>query len=489
METQQTELARKSIPFAINNNWWLFGLAIVVVKFLLLALDPLPKLFLGDSFSYIYTALSGYIPGDRSFFYGYVIRMVSVWTGSLTSLLIFQAFLGAIIALIVAWIARAIFELSNTLSYLFGFLCSIDPLQLVWERYVMTETCSLFLYALVLQQSFVYLRHRRIATLLAIQILSVILLGFRMTFLIVVQVMAVALPLVAFLAGGCAKLTTVDLWQLQFFKRGVFWWHLATSLFALFLLDQAYQYMYGFLSQREPAHLHSTGYQLLSAWAPALQPRDAPDPRLANIIEHGSEFGLRDFWLRENQLFRQGYLVDRWVRAEPDRRKSSKIALRTALNAIQRDPAAVIGLAAKTYFAYWTGPSIRKIAEADVVPWRDLKDFERKWLAQQFHWATRAEVGSEPQTLTQSYYVAASPYFFLVLLSPALSLALLLIARNKANALLLFVHTVVLLGTIFLVSLTQVTRYFQPLSFLTLLSLALATKSFVDRSKMGPGRK
>ena len=32
-------------------------------------------------------------------------------------------------------------------AYLFGFLCALDPLQLLYERYVMTEAISLFLYA------------------------------------------------------------------------------------------------------------------------------------------------------------------------------------------------------------------------------------------------------------------------------------------------------------------------------------------------------
>src|SRR5439155_17809727 len=132
---RKTETASKSVLPTSNSSWWLFCLAIIVLKFLLLALDPLPKLYLGDSFSYIWTAISGWIPSDRSFFYGYVIRWLSVWTGSLTSLLIVQVLLSAFIAIIVAWICRAVFELPKKLSFLFGFLCSIDPLQLAWERY------------------------------------------------------------------------------------------------------------------------------------------------------------------------------------------------------------------------------------------------------------------------------------------------------------------------------------------------------------------
>jgi len=516
MVEQQRVTAPKSIRSATDSSWWLFCLSVLALKFLLLAVDPLPKLFLGDSKSYLFTAIFGWIPRDRSFFYGYVIRLVSIWTASLTPLLILQAFLGAIIAIIVAWICRAIFDLPRTFSYLFGFLCSIDPLQLAWERYVMTETCSLFFYALVLQQSFVYLRDRRITTLLVIQILSVITIGFRMSFLIVIEVMAVALPLIVFVAGiqPTEMAAAVSQPRLQFLKRALFWRHLAASIVTMFLLDQGYQHANGFLSHREPAHIYGTGYFLLAIWAPALQPRDAADPRLREIIEHGSEFELRNIRARAHQRFSEGYLVDRWRHAETDPRQSGEIATRTALNALRRDPVAVIGLAAKTYRAFWSGRFKKSIATEDLGMGRSLTDFDRKLLAERFHWATGSELDPkpqpfptsysiaallpgippillellyfvalnlpEPQTLTTWYYVSASPYFFLVLLSPVLSLVLLFAARNKAYALLLLVHTVVLLATTFLLSIAPIPRYLHPLSLLTLLSLALAVRTLLD---------
>jgi hypothetical protein len=487
IEEQQTQLARKSIRTALGSSWWLFCLAVLAFKFLLLGLDPLPKLYLGDSLSYLETAISGWMPGQRSFVYGYVIRWTSLWTGSLTWLLVLQVFLSIVIAIIAAWICRTIFDLPKTLSYLFGFLCSIDPFQLAWERYVMTETCSLFFYALVVQQSLVYLRSRRIVSLLAIQGLSVITISFRMSFFITVQVMAVALPVIAFFAAPQPTKPAVgQRWQLQLLKRGAFWRHLAASAATMFLLDQGYQHVNGFLSHREPARLYDTGYFLLAIWAPALQPQDAADPRLAEIIRHGGEFGLRDIALRDAQLFSHDFLVDRWRHAESDPGKSGEIATRTALNAFYRDPATVISLAAKTYLAFWfwSGHSIQKIAKFDLGNGTGLTDSERADLANWFHWAVLSESRRQVQTITTWYYEAASPYFFLVLLSPVVSLALLFFARNKAYALLLFAHTTVLVTSTFLLSLHPDTRFLHPLSFLTLLNLALGLKALLDRRGM-----
>jgi hypothetical protein len=70
------------------NGWWLFCVLIFAIKLLLLWLDPTPKLYMGDSGSYIRTALSGGIPADRSYFYGYLVRWLAVWPHSLTPLLV-----------------------------------------------------------------------------------------------------------------------------------------------------------------------------------------------------------------------------------------------------------------------------------------------------------------------------------------------------------------------------------------------------------------
>ena len=93
-------------------GWSIFCLLIVCLKFALLGLDPRPQMFMGDSGSYLWTAFSGWIPPDRSFLYGFVIRWVALSTGSLQSLLVLQAFLGAAIAILLAYICRRALSLS-----------------------------------------------------------------------------------------------------------------------------------------------------------------------------------------------------------------------------------------------------------------------------------------------------------------------------------------------------------------------------------------
>ena len=98
---------------------------------------------MGDSGSYIRTALIGSIPRDRSYFYGYLVRWIAVWPHGFTPFLVVQALASGATAIVFALICSRFFEMSNRLSFLFGLMCALDPCQLLWERYVMTETFSL----------------------------------------------------------------------------------------------------------------------------------------------------------------------------------------------------------------------------------------------------------------------------------------------------------------------------------------------------------
>ena len=94
VETAAHETASAGASFRPNPGWWLFCLLVFAIKFLLLLLDPSPKLFMGDSGSYLWTALTGWIPHDRSYFYGYTIRLLALLPGSFTPLLLVQAVAG-----------------------------------------------------------------------------------------------------------------------------------------------------------------------------------------------------------------------------------------------------------------------------------------------------------------------------------------------------------------------------------------------------------
>jgi hypothetical protein len=468
-----------SLPAVANEarQWWLFCLLIVSLKFFLLALDPLPKFYMGDSASYIWTALSGWIPPDRSFLYGYLIRWSSVWTESLDSLVILQVFVGAGTALVFASTCRSIFQLPLRLSYVFGVLCSIDPLQALWEHYVMTETISLFLYVVMLRYSFLYLRDRRVRNLVLVQALAVALVSFRLSYLILVQVSTVILPIMAFAPAAYARFRGEAKAVSRALLIKQFSCHLLLSVLLMLLLHRGYMQMNGALSHREPDYGYNAGFHLLAVWAPALKPEDSTDPRLRQVIADGGEYHIDELALRNNQRFSRDFLVDRWEKLEGDATRANDIGKQTAMRALRRNPWNILILGWKTYLAFWDVSSWKMWATLDLG--HALDEQQIFHLAIRFHHA--AEPGEQQPTILQVYFLNSYPYCLLVLTAPALACAALLLRKTRTYCALMFLHASITLAVVTIFTPNPSVRYIQPVSLLTLLIFAVYAKAVADR--------
>jgi hypothetical protein len=455
------------------NAWWLFCALVLAIKLLLLWLDPTPKLYMGDSWSYIHTALIGSIPRDRSYFYGYLIRWLAVWPHSFTPLLVAQALASGATAIVFTLICSRFFRISNRLSFLFGLMCALDPCQLVWERYVMTETFSLVVYVLVLYWSLAYLRDRRLWQLALVQALSVLLIGFRMSYLLVVQACTILLPLIAFARCGLPALRNrsgTRAPEEAVLTTGLM--HVAASIAMMFVLHGAYKYANGWLSKREPAYLHDSGLHLAAVWAPALKPSDATDSRFRDLIANGDQFKIDDLKLRNAQHFGEGFLIDRWAKIEKNRRKRDRIARETAMNALRRRPLQIAGLALKTYMGYWGIASIQLYAREDLG-YGELSDEQLNVFVEKFRFTTVKRLPAQPFSLSQQYFLGGWPYYFIVVVSPLICALAMWVSRQRAFVFLLFVHASILMVVITALSPQASVRYLQPVSLLTLLSIAI----------------
>ena len=429
---------------------------------------------LWDSGAYIQTALFGSIPGDRSYFYGYLVRWLAVWPHGFIPLLLIQALAGGATSIVFALICSRFFELSNSISFLFGLLCALDPLQLVWERYVMTETFSLLIYALVLYWSLAYLRNRHLWQLALVQALSVLLIGFRISYLPLVQACTVLLPLVAFarpvvpaLRNRCCETPASKMGVLTTALM-----HLTVSVAMMFVMHGAYKYAYGWIGNSEPAYLSETGSHLAAVWAPALEPSDASDPRFAEIIAHGDQFKIKDLGARNAQQYGEGFLIKQWRAIESDLRTNDRVARETAMNALRRRPLAIVGLTVETYAGYWNLRAIQRYARTDLG-YGKLKDSQVKMLAEKFGLQTAKQLPAQPFSLLQQYFLNTWPYYFIVIVSPIIWVLATWLSRDRALALLLFFHASILMVVATALSPQPGIRYIQSVSFLTLLSIAI----------------
>ncbi|MBA3607139.1 MAG: hypothetical protein H0W43_01295 [Chthoniobacterales bacterium] len=456
--------------------WWHFCLSIVCLKFALFGIDPHPQMFMGDSGSYLWTAVSGWIPPDRSFLYGFIIRWVSFPTQSLDSLLVLQVFLGAATAISLAYVCRLLLQLSSRVSYSAGLICAVDPLQLVWERYLMTETISLFLYALMLLVSLSYLRRRNPWQLLLVQILAVLTISFRISYLLTVEATAVALPIIAFMPFLRSGLAAASRWSTLRTLSA----HLALSVVAMLALHLGYKQTNGYLAGRPPAYLYSSGLSILATWAPVLHPADSPDPRLARILSQGAEFHLGEARLRNSQLYSDGYLIDRWKETEFDSDRADGIAKQTALHALLHRPTRIFALGLGTFLGYFNPVQIHKQAVSDLGNGEWPKPSAEK-LAGRLQLVPPPPQAAGLHTVLQKYFLIARPYYYVVALCPLFCAAFLFFLR-ETHLFLIFLHASIFLGTNSLLAVTASVRYLQPLSFLTVLLFALIAHHISHRS-------
>lgn len=368
-------------PQRRQENWVHLGClltALLALKLGIYLLDPRPKFLLGDSASYLYTALTGWIPEDRSFTYGFLLRVLAVWPHSFTPLMLFQTCISGIAAWIVSLSLIRYFNARFWVAALCGFLCAIEPLQLISERFVLTEAVSTFLLATYVMLALEYMRSGRLVFLAVAQIISIPLISIRISFLPLVLVSSVLLPLL----GPQARAIWVRLWKslrnesgATFSSNSGLTRKVAVHLLIAVVLSQLCLYGYrranGALSKHPPAYSYNDGVFLLCFWAPIVQPGDFPIPEWRGAIFSHLHYDLHNPAFRNIQCFAPDGLIHRIIdattlkRGYPDGLLANKLAKETALRAVKRDPVGLLKLSARTYVEFFDTPYLRSTAEVD----------------------------------------------------------------------------------------------------------------------------
>ena len=196
---------------------------------------------------------------------------------------------------------------------------SLEPIQLLFSRYVMTETLALFVFVLYVWAGLDYLERRRIRWLMAIQALAVLLIAVRFAFIPVVWICAVVLPLLAVRCESGWK---------QYAGRAVM--HVALSVLLLLSLTTVYKQVHGSLQQKPPAYSYDDGFFALGFVLPIVEPGDFPDRELGEKIIKESEFPTSDRHKRAGHRWMADGAVARLQKLAPDRLESNAIARQTA---------------------------------------------------------------------------------------------------------------------------------------------------------------
>lgn len=423
-------------------------------------LDPSPGFHFGDSGAYLATALAKWIPPDRSFTYGFLMRPLVFGTHSLVPLLIFQTAMSAGACIVLALLLLRYFHASYGLALLFATLCAVEPLQLMSERFVMAETAATFGFSLFVWAYLEFFSTRRIIPLLVAQLLGAAIVSLRYSFLPLVLLMSVVGPLLTFRSEGRST------WRPFLVK-------LSIAVLASQLLLAGYRHLYGHLAQCPPAYLSRDGYFLVSDMVPIVRPEDFPIPSERASLFQRISIPRSGIDTRRLHRWAPGGICDAITQiAKGDEDRANQLARRTALRAMRRDPGGVIRLALGTLAEFFTVDKVEWALRLDqgqfVQPTTNDIAMIHRWFGMD---VSNRKFGS----LTKRWEALAVPWCWLVVALPFIYASYLALHWRHVTPLdifLLLAEWSLFLAAIIPVEIAN-PRYLTPLPWLSLLVLPL----------------
>lgn len=340
--------------------WSALILSVFFIKFIIFCSDPLPMFFLGDSWSYLSTAIKNWIPPDRSFVYGFVIKYTAIASHSLTTLMSIQVATSGFNAILLSYILLEFFSVTPSIAFLCGLLCAIEPHQLMYERYIMTEAFSLFIFAVYMGVIFNYLKKPTLIFLIIIQVIGTWLISFRLNYLPIVLINAFLLPFL--IIPKLNRRFFLEIFSLRFFLKNkttiqpsikTVAFHLLISILLTFTLHLGYKNLNGYLSKSPPAYQYRSGTIILTAFLPVVEPSDFPFPEMADKVFGSLKYDIRNHYNRVFHHWQPDGIIARINEAIPDSIEADNAAKITALKALKRDPLGIASVIMNTFADFW----------------------------------------------------------------------------------------------------------------------------------------
>lgn len=355
------------------------GLAcLLAVKAALIAVDPSLRFYFGDSATYYFAAIDGWIPVDRSFTYPWLLRYAVLPTGSALALLWMQALFGVASGLLLMWwLRRAGLPLPWSLAA--GLLCVLEPSQLFYERMMMAESAGQLALLAMLTCVAGYVAGRRWAALwaLGMALAGVAAVSMRMSLLPVVLGLSALAPFLRFHCSETRASVEGHGWMALRLAG-----HACMVLLATALVHQGYQGLYGRLSGTEPAYMRAEGQMRLGLVAPLVKPAHIERVGLPADLLDRLEHPLDDHRAREAQLWMPGGLWPQLLKAveageakglpSPDHWSANlhaqRLASKVSARALQQDPMGLVRMGLATFRDYF---------DAEIVKVRITDDLGR----------------------------------------------------------------------------------------------------------------
>ena len=317
---------------------------VAVIKLAGLALDPSLRFFLGDSGSYLHTAITGWIPPDRSFLYGWLIGATAMPTQSAFALVAVQTLFGALSALLLyAWLAFGL-RVRPAWAMVAAALLAIEPAQWFYERMMMAEASGLLAFVLFFGALSLYVASGRWRWIALYAALGVLTVAMR------ISLLAVELPL-------CALAPVVRALCVRGSDRGRplvavlrFALHFVVAMVCTLYAHGAYKRWYGELAETRPGYTAHTGMFRLGLVVPLVKPEHFRNTGVSPSVLGEVTIALDDPRQREAHMWMPGGLFDVLRRHSP---LPEDVARKLSIRAARGDPFGLAGLGLSTVADYF----------------------------------------------------------------------------------------------------------------------------------------
>lgn len=436
------------------------------VKIIGLLIDPTIRLFFGDSGGYFATALLGWIPSDRSFLYGYIIRYTALAAHDLHALVVFQSLLGAGVACFLFRILRDSFCAGRVTALLFALALALEPAQLFYERMLMAECVGTTAYACMLYAGFAFLRKPHWAWPLLWAVAGILAVSMRMSLLPMVLGFAVLPVLVA--------MTTAQSWQ-KAWRVGAYF---VVATAATVAVHGGYKHLSGRVGQFKADYIKDNGLFRLGLIAPLVKREHVVGVGLPSDLLDRVGPKLSDPRAREAQIWSPDGLIPLVREASHD---DPRVAKKLATYAIRDNPLGLVGLAWSTLRDYFDPREVGNRI-ADDVGYRPADDDLIEKLRECCNYDIR---GFEKMKNPIARYFAESPPWLTSCYFGLIPLALLALiaqwSRARAPVLLLALCCIGQFLSTALFSHIVSFRYLHPIPLLVLLCLGAISAALVNR--------
>lgn len=300
--------------------------------------DEKVRFILGDSAVYLNSAFAG-LPADRSWTYGALFVRALLSIGSVQTVVYAQAAISGLACYVLYRILHKQLGLGVRLSSVFSILACLDPLSLVYERFLLTDSLAWSLMTILICLALSMVRRPKengLVRAISFAILSIAIASLRSAYI----------PVLGFLIAFIACFL---IYKCRVARQYVF-------LSGLFVALLSFNAAYLSESKRLVGHASynsSSGLFLLAAWAPNIKKVDLEQHAGASTVMDGLGFSMEDPRNRPMHLFLADGLINRLRKRLGDDSSANSVARNAALHSLERDPWGIVSLTWKTYTGYW----------------------------------------------------------------------------------------------------------------------------------------